>query len=142
MIEKIRSAGMNSPPTVRQTEIGVARSSPTGPHNQPQKIAEQSSAIGETPTRWPTTIGSTKPPMSWSLRTKSPNTASGAHQFGKTASARKVGSAALRIAPTYGTKRISPAITPHSSACGRPRRRRPRKISVPKPRFSSAKVRR
>ena len=31
---------MNSPPTVRQTEIGVASSSPTGPHSQPQKIAD------------------------------------------------------------------------------------------------------
>src|SRR5947207_6971051 len=47
MIEKIRSAGMNSPPTVRQTVIGVASSRPTGPHNHPQKIAETSSAIGE-----------------------------------------------------------------------------------------------
>ena len=64
MIEKIRSAGMNSPPTVRHTEIGVASSSPTGPHNQPQKIAETSNAIGDTPTRCPTTIGSMKPPMS------------------------------------------------------------------------------
>ena len=55
MIEKTRSAGMNSPPTVRQTEIGVASSSPTGPHSQPQKIAATSSAIGETPTRFPIT---------------------------------------------------------------------------------------
>ena len=64
MIEKIRSAGMNSPPTVRQTEIGVASSRPTGPHSHPQKIAEIRSAIGETPTRCPTTIGSMNPPMS------------------------------------------------------------------------------
>ena len=51
MIEKSLSAGMNSPPTVRQTEIGVASRRPTGPHSQPQKIAETRSAIGEMPTR-------------------------------------------------------------------------------------------
>src|SRR5712691_7194552 len=104
MIEKIRRAGMNSPPTVRQTEIGVARSSPTGPHNQPQKIADTSSAIGETPTRCPTTIGSTKPPMTWSLNTNNPRTAIGMYQLGEVAIVRNVGNAALRNAPTYGKK--------------------------------------
>ena len=64
MIVNMRSAGMNSPQTVRQTVIGVDNSSPTGPHSQPQKIAQISSAIGETPTRCPTTSGSTNPPRS------------------------------------------------------------------------------
>jgi hypothetical protein len=43
--------------------MGMARSSPRGPHSQAQKMVDAITAIGVTPVPWPNTNGSTTCPM-------------------------------------------------------------------------------
>ena len=80
--------------------MGMASSSPSGPHSQVQKMVEPITAIGVTPVPCPNTTGSTAWPMRSSPTTNSTNTKTNVVQPGSMAAAMSKGSAAAIKPPT------------------------------------------
>ncbi len=110
---------------------GVAISSPIGPHNSVQKLADRMMDSGERPVRLPNTSGSATWPMNSSDSISPAKTMAAKPQPGSAASASTVGGTTAMGVPMKGTKRISPAISPHSSGLGSPTAHSPRPTAMP-----------
>src|SRR3970040_2504983 len=88
------------PITNKQTVNGVARRSPTGPHNHIQKMAATSTATADTPVFLPYSQGSRMLLLMSSSTTNSQMVSSGANQPVETANDRLIGIAAAIHGPT------------------------------------------
>src|ERR1700743_1913110 len=82
------------PRTTRQTVNGVASTSPIGPHKAVQKVADTTTATGESPVLRPYTKGSMTCPTNGSIMKKSAAVQASIDQPGSTATAKTSGNAA------------------------------------------------
>ena len=113
-------ASICRPSTTRQTVRGVASRRPMGPHRSTQNKVETTMATGDSPVCWPYSTGSMTWPARGSATMNRAAVGSTMLQPGSTAAASTMGKKAAMIDPTNGTKRMSPARMPHSTAFGTP----------------------
>src|ERR1700722_1847708 len=112
------------------TVNGIASTSPAHPQSIVQNTVGTSNASDEIAVCAPYNQGSTTLEATKSRRANRSTTSTGGPQPWNRASARTSGKAVAASAPTYGTIRNSPAITPQSKALGTPIKNTP----VPKQR--------